>query len=228
MSTLSETNTSATENAPAPTAAQANPSPSFEYPKIGESNIPCRNCQFESLRSTVRENASSEQIAREARELGVREGESRTQAHLEQALAAERHAISDALAEFARQRDAYYQHVESEVVQLALSIARKVLHREAQLDPLLLAGVAHVALEKVKEGTRVTLRVSPAKAASFRDFFAQQHDLRSAPEIVEDQALGPDHCVLETDLGCTALGIEEQLKEVEQNFFDLLAQRPRT
>lgn len=160
--------------------------------------------------------------------MGMREGENRVQARLEQAVAAERQAMSDAVNEFARQRDAYYQRVESEVVQLALSIARKILHREAQMDSLLLAGVARVALEKVKEGTKVTLRVPAAKAASFREYFAQQKDLRLMPEIVEDPALSGDHCTLQTDMGCTALGIEEQLKEVEQNFFDLLAQRPHT
>ena len=49
-------------------------------------------------------------------------------------------AIAAAVTEFARQRTDYFRRVESEAVRLALSIARKVLHREAQMDPLLLAG----------------------------------------------------------------------------------------
>lgn len=223
MSTSSETSTAAPEK-----PASATPAQGFDYPSISGEQVPCRSCQFERLRSAARPGQSPEQIAREAREMGMREGENRVQARLEQAVAAERQAMSDAVNEFARQRDAYYQRVESEVVQLALSIARKILHREAQMDSLLLAGVARVALEKVKEGTKVTLRVPAAKAASFREYFAQQKDLRLMPEIVEDPALSGDHCTLQTDMGCTALGIEEQLKEVEQNFFDLLAQRPHT
>jgi len=39
--------------------------------------------------------------------------------------------------------------------------------------------------------------------------------------------MGPDDCVLETDVGSASFSIEAQLKEVEQGFFDLLAQRPQ-
>jgi flagellar assembly protein FliH len=38
--------------------------------------------------------------------------------------------------------------------------------------------------------------------------------------------LGLDDCVLETSLGSANFSINAQLKEVEQGFFDLLAQRP--
>jgi flagellar assembly protein FliH len=36
----------------------------------------------------------------------------------------------------------------------------------------------------------------------------------------------PKACLLETELGVADLGLDAQLKEVEQGFFDLLAQRP--
>ena len=42
-----------------------------------------------------------------------------------------------------------------------------------------------------------------------------------------DATLGPGHCILETELGSTDLTLESQLKEIEQGFFDLLAQRPK-
>ena len=53
------------------------------------------------------------------------------------------------------------------MVRLALSIARKILHREAQMDPLLLAGVVRVALDQMQAGTRVLLRTSPASARTW-------------------------------------------------------------
>ncbi len=33
-------------------------------------------------------------------------------------------------------------------------------------------------------------------------------------------------CMLETEFGSTEIGLETHLKEIEQGFFDLLAQRP--
>ena len=65
--------------------------------------------------------------------------------------------------QFTRDRASYFQKVEGEVVQLALGIARKILHREAQLDPLLLAGIVRVALEKIDGATGVDVAHSSAE-----------------------------------------------------------------
>jgi flagellar assembly protein FliH len=40
--------------------------------------------------------------------------------------------------QFRGARERYFAEVEQEVVKLALAIAARVLHREAQMDPLLL------------------------------------------------------------------------------------------
>ena len=64
--------------------------------------------------------------------------------------------------EFARERTKYFADVEAEVVKLALAIAARVLHREAELDPLLLTGVVRVALEKVAEDS-ATVFVCPLR-----------------------------------------------------------------
>ena len=41
-----------------------------------------------------------------------------------------------------------------------------------------------------------------------------------------DPSIEVHNCILETELGTTELGLDAQLKEIEQGFFDLLAQRP--
>jgi hypothetical protein len=48
----------------------------------------------------------------------------------------------------------------------------------------------------------------------------------SSIAVIEDTHLGPDDCILETDLGSANFSIDAQMKEIEQGFFDLLAQRP--
>jgi len=148
-------------------------------------------------------------------------------AEFEKKLAGERQSLVETVREFARERATYFQRVEAEVVALAVAIARKILHREAQVDPLLLAGVVRVGLDNVAAGTQVRLRVHPKQVQVWKDFFSQQSDLQSLPELLGDPALGPGHCMLETELGSTDLTLESQLKEIEQGFFDLLAQRPQ-
>lgn len=132
-----------------------------------------------------------------------------------------------AVRDFAKEREMYFQRVETEVVSLALAIARKILHREAQVDPLLLAGVVRVGLDNVAAGTHVRLRVHPDQIQSWKQFFSVQPDLRSTPELMGDATLQPGRCILESELGSTDLTLETQLKEIEQGFFDLLAQKPK-
>jgi flagellar assembly protein FliH len=148
-------------------------------------------------------------------------------ADFEKKLAGEKQALAQAVREFSQERQAYFQRVEAEVVGLAVAIARKILHREAQVDPLLLAGVVRVGLDNIAAGTRVRLRVHPDQIPAWREFFSQQPDIQSLPELMGDGTIGPGRCLLETELGSTDLTLETQLKEIEQGFFDLLAQRPK-
>ena len=162
----------------------------------------------------------------QAREDGIREGEQRERSKLEQEVAQQRGRITEALAAFERERTDYYSKIEAEVVHLAVAIAARILHREAQVDRMLLAALVKVALEKLQQNTRVLVRVPPQQAAPWRDYFAQNTPMAVSPEIVEDHSVESWNCILETELGSTELGLESQLKEVETGLFDLLAHRP--
>ena len=161
-----------------------------------------------------------------AREAGRKEAEARIRAGFDAELERTRAGVQLALEGFAKERAAYFRQVEAEVVQLALSIARKILHREARVDPVLLGGMVRVALDQIEVNTLVRVRVPPVQAADCRAFFVQHMDQEHMPEIVADAGVEVDHCILETGLGSTELGIEVQLKEIEDGLADLMAQRP--
>jgi flagellar assembly protein FliH len=168
-------------------------------------------------------------VEREAqlREMGRQQGLLESRAKFDQQLAKERAVLAQALADFARDRAAYYQAIEEECVRLALSIARKVLHREAQVDAQLLMGIVRVALEKIEGATGVALLVHPQQAEDWRCYLASRLDPGDLPEIVEDPAIAMEQCRLRTSMGTSDLSLELQLKEIEQGLMDLLAARPQ-
>lgn len=166
-------------------------------------------------------------VATQARELGRQQGELEGRAKFEAQLARERSAVAQALVDFARERAAYYQRVEAEAVQLALAIARKILHREAQVDPLLLMGIVRVALEKIEGASGVVLAVHPERAAEWQSYLAAHVELEALPKVVGDPAMPVERCELRTSMGTAQLGVEVQLKEIEQGLMDLLAARPQ-
>jgi len=190
----------------------------FQYAELELHAATGKTAPSEGALQAVREAAT--------REAGRQEGEAQARAAYNTHLEEIRDSVRTAVADFAMQRTRYFQQVEGEVVQLALSIARKVLHRESQLDPLLLAGMVRVALEKIEAGTKVAVRVHPQQVSECRGYFAHHMDAHNVPEVLEDPAVAMDHCLLQTALGSTELGLEVQLKEIEQGLFDLLARRP--
>lgn len=157
---------------------------------------------------------------------GVEAGKVEARAEFEQRAAKLREEIARALRDFAVERDSYFHRVEEQVVRLTLAIARKILNREAQVDPLLLTGVLRVALEKVGSNTNTRLRAHPSDIKVWHEYFAQARENFPAPELIGDPELEPSRCILETELGTTEIGLDTQLKEIEHGFLDLLAQRP--
>jgi len=169
---------------------------------------------------------ASEQAVAMAREQGRREAQqaSEQQIYIErQRLQAQ---IAQSLEQFRLERQSYFHNVEGEVVRLALAIAARVLHREAQLDPLLLSGAVRVALEKLGSSTNVVMRVAPREAGQWKEFFRGSCNARIQPGVLEDPTLSPGECSLTTELGTIELGVQAQLEEIEKGFFDLLNRRP--
>jgi len=163
---------------------------------------------------------------KESWEAGFQEGENRARAEFTQAILAERTKVNAAVESLQQERDLYYQRVEGEVVRLALAIARKILHREAQVDPLVLTGVARVALEKIASGSKIRLRVPPAEIDKWQETLAVSENLWPHTEVVADAMLSGAQLILESEVGTADLSLEAQLKEIEQGFLDLLALRP--
>lgn len=159
--------------------------------------------------------------AQRAARLGARE---EWESELAERVAAEREMVLRTCEQFGRERARYFAGVEAEVVNLALAIATRVLHREAQLDPLLLVAAVRVALEKVAEDSGLVLRVPVEDVVMWRGVF--EADADSFVKLVADENLSAGACVLDTNVGKVELGVSAQLAEIEKGFFDLLQQRP--
>jgi flagellar assembly protein FliH len=168
----------------------------------------------------------AERIRRERAD-ATQQAEQRLGQEYEVKLQAARGPIGATVKAFETQRTEYFAKVETEVVKLALSIAAKILHREAQVDPMLVAALVRIAIEKMREGSSVTVRVSPSRVQRWREYFAGQAHVARI-DVVEDAELNEHDCLLETELGVANFGLDTQLKEVEQGFFDLLALRPES
>jgi flagellar assembly protein FliH len=198
---------------PAPEVEEAEPDGDEE--ELKQSII----VQGEQVQSQAEEMSASIERARvEAKEDARREWEK----EMEEGIAKERASLLTACGGFQKERARYFAAVESEVVKLALAIAERVVQREVKLDPLLLAGVVRVALEKMAEGSTAVLRVPADELTNWQEL----GDWGSSVRLVGDEGMQAGECAIDTNVGRVELGVGAQLEEIERGFFDLLQQRP--
>jgi flagellar assembly protein FliH len=201
------------------------PAPGSEVAGADRNAIRPGGLAYNSGQSDNLPRISEQELSRllnEARAEGFREGENQARQAFEQSVAEQRQIVSNTLHAFQQERTTYYSNVETQLVHLALAIAGKILHREAQVDRLVVAGLVKALLERMQQGTKAIVRIRPEDAFSWRHYFNTNPDV----EILEDPTLEPNACRIETELGIAEMGLDAQLKEVECGFFDLLAQRP--
>lgn len=154
----------------------------------------------------------------------IHEAEQRWHAAAEQQERRREQQVGTTLQAFAVQRARYFREAESEVVHLALALARKILAREAALDPDLLHALVHIALNRMGAGAAVKLRLPPAELERWQQVKA---GAAYEYELCPDPSLAPGECIAETDLGSASLGLGAQFKELEQGIEDLLKLRPQ-
>jgi flagellar assembly protein FliH len=121
--------------------------------------------------------------------------------------------LTETLQELTTLREQMIHQTERQMVQLALAIARRVVHREVSLDQDLLIAMARVALDRLGESAQVTVRLSP------EDFDATSA-VRSAQwtgthvTVVADARVGRGGCRVESEFGAMDAGVEAQIQEI--------------
>jgi flagellar assembly protein FliH len=192
-------------------------------PKITDVRLEARVIEFE------REREEDERRHREAlaaaREKAA--GELAAALHEEKERLSREYAgsVQAAIADFQQKQEQYFTDAEAAVVRLALSIAARVLHREAQLDPLLLRGPVRVALEDAQQSAACVLEVSATEVDAWREWLAQA-GVQVRVQLRSREDAQPGHCRLEIDASSADLSVHAQLAEIERGFFDLLQNRP--
>jgi flagellar assembly protein FliH len=133
-------------------------------------------------------------------------------------------SVQKAVTAFEEAQAGYFAEAEAAVVRLALSIAARVLHREAQLDPLLLRGAVRVALESAQQSATCVLEVDAERAEAWERWVSGEAALPRL-QIRANEDAAPGHCRLEIGASSADLSVNAQLAEIERGFFDLLQSR---
>ena len=121
--------------------------------------------------------------------------------------------IVETLDELGTLRQQMIQQTERQVVQLALTIAKRILGREVSLDPELMVALVRVALDRLGERAGVTVRLHPDDCAIAT---APGHEWAGDVTVVSDASVSRGGCRIESELGVVDASIAAQFAEIEQ------------
>ena len=142
---------------------------------------------------------------------------------LEMKLVEERKRLDRLRIEFARDRQRFFAAAESQVVKLALAVARKILHRDAATEGLPLRATVKAALARVQDGSSTVLRVPVGEVEAWTAMF--QRGTVAKVDVIGDEQMVEGECVLETNVGRVELGEDAQMEEIERGFGELMQEQ---
>jgi flagellar assembly protein FliH len=121
--------------------------------------------------------------------------------------------LTETLDELTSLRAQMIHQTEHQMVQLALAVARRVVHREISLDRDLLVAMARVALDRLGESAQVTVRLSPEDFDATAAARATQWTGTNIT-VVADSRVSRGGCRIESDLGVMDAGVDAQIQEI--------------
>lgn len=133
--------------------------------------------------------------------------------------------LGRSLATLSSLRSRIRSEAEGDLLKLAISIARRVLHRELTLDPESIEGLIRVALEKLQSRELSRVRVHPDQENAIRNALERFSNSQKV-ELVADSSMQCGDVVFETMHGNLDASIEAQLREIERGFADRLRRLP--
>jgi type III secretion protein L len=123
------------------------------------------------------------------------------------------------IAEHSQRMEKKEGEVASQIRQLSLAIAKKIIGKELQLNPQAIVEMAKKHLQSIRQRREVYLRVSPSDLENLK---AQKRELidqlgrAKEIELRADEALSPGSMFIETEAGTIDARLETQLAVIER------------
>lgn len=162
-------------------------------------------------------------IEKEAYEKGFGQGEKdgleRGEKRMEKTISQCRHLLE----EITRQREELFRTYEKEMVQLVLSVSRKVIHHEVMLQDEIISEVLQEAFQQVVDSRKVVVHVNPIDyqtLVTHPDRFPMVQRNRDGVQFVENQGIERGGCLLETSFGEIEATLEGRLNEIASSVWE--------
>ncbi|HVC21713.1 MAG TPA: FliH/SctL family protein [Vicinamibacterales bacterium] len=102
---------------------------------------------------------------------------------------------------------------ERQMVQIALAVAKRILHREVSIDQDLVVAIARVALDRLGETANATIRLNPDDCAALATRRGAEW-AGSRVTVVPDAGVSRGGCRVESEFGFIDAGVDAQFEQL--------------
>jgi len=130
-------------------------------------------------------------------------------------------ALENGLQELASIKDAILNQAESDIIQLVISLATKLMCREFQQHPDTIIATAKQAIKIAKAGENITIRIHPDDYTTLEQHVGELK--QSLEDVGRDNAsiqieatpeLTPGGCMVETDTNLIDMSLEQRMESL--------------
>jgi flagellar assembly protein FliH len=172
----------------------------------------------------ARVKAEAERKIEEAAAKAKREGEEAARQSLGANVTAEIEKIKQLSKELLSCGPLLRKQAEGDLARLAVAIARRILHREIQVDHDALLGLIKAALAKIDQREIHVVRTHPENVDLVQRLLEHGRTQKRI-EIAGDARLDRGALVIELSRGQLDASVETQLEEIERGFADLVGEQ---
>lgn len=197
----------------------------LEWRRVGSSSDVTDGALAQERPAAARETVPDEAYLlrhKEECDLAFRQGEAAGRksalAELEEKLKSLSRAIENAASHKARLRD----QAEHDVVSLALAVARRVLHREIQVDEQAILGLVKAAFQNASLREVTHVRIHPQFVPVVQNLL-QSMGAPISIQLSGDASLELGGVILETARGSLDASVDTQLDEIGRGFADAMS-----
>ncbi len=161
--------------------------------------------------------AQAAEERRDAFESGRQQGDRQARAELLPVI----ERLNASIAQILEMRPELRRRAERDVVQLSLLIAKRVLHRQLNVDEGALTALARVTFERLTRAESYTVTVHPRFAAAVTS--ALPGNYASRVQIQSDPDCAPGTLIIHSGEGVIDASVDVQLEEISRGLADRIA-----
>lgn len=178
-----------------------------------------RNAREEAARIIANARETSLGLSQAAEEKTEQEVEAEIESAVAERVADIRGRLTETIEHISALADDITSRAETELVQLALQIAKKIVRREAKIDREIAFTLVKVSLNKLHNRSIATVHLNPEDLA-FVEAHREACEFRGSLELVGDASISVGGCLVHTETGDIDARIESQFDEVARGLFE--------